>query len=109
MDANLFKNLVNLNELNLSDNDIIQIDRFAFNRMENLEIRRLGGNKLTQLDSNIFLGLSNLNYLDLMKNEISDLPDFVFKDLENLVYLNLNENKLTKINSKSLYNHSIKI
>ena len=67
----IFKELINLTELDLSYNEIEMIDSFLFQFNIKLLKLNLKSNKITQIESNQFNGLTNLKELNLFNNSIS--------------------------------------
>ncbi|KAH9524852.1 Slit 2 protein [Bulinus truncatus] len=64
----LFKRLPNLQKLDLSDNEIHEIEDGAFENADKLTDLQLSSNDISQLTSKIFQGLNNVNTFNLMSN-----------------------------------------
>ncbi|XP_019622291.1 PREDICTED: insulin-like growth factor-binding protein complex acid labile subunit [Branchiostoma belcheri] len=90
--------LLNLLELSLEDNSITTLERSPFRLRPNLQILRLGGNKITNVVSGAFDGLSQLLKLYLNRNNIETVEAFSGIDSpSSLEMLDLQGNKLTSI------------
>ncbi|KAI8517645.1 hypothetical protein Bbelb_036620 [Branchiostoma belcheri] len=90
--------LLNLLELSLEDNSITTLERSPFRLRPNLQILRLGGNKITNVVSGAFDGLSQLLKLYLNRNNIETVEAFAGIDSpSSLEMLDLQGNKLTSI------------
>ncbi|KAL4655929.1 leucine-rich repeats and immunoglobulin-like domains protein 1 [Arapaima gigas] len=125
--ANCFPAGLRIKDLYLTSNKISYLETGTFNNLSsNLQILRLGRNRLnqlpvkafqlprlTQLDLNrnrlrlieglTFQGLSSLEVLKLQRNNISKLTDGAFWGLAKMKTLHLDYNSLTEVNSGSLY------
>ena len=77
-DTILFTNLLNLEELNLSKNQLTALHPLTFSQMTTLRYLYLGGNKLIELDSNLFNDLCNLE-------ELISLHPHIFSHLDTRV------------------------
>lgn len=107
-------NLMNLKELNLSNNDIEKIENL--NNLKNLHVLNLSFNKIYKLE-NISV-LKNLEILNLSNNLIEEIPPIIVKNI-NLTEINLSNNlvsekssinnlrNLTKLTTLSLLNNPI--
>ena len=89
----LFANVTRLKSLNLNGNGI---RKFATS-LPYLETLTMDGNKLQSLS--VSLRSSNLRHLSLSDNELSACPDF--SSFPNLTYLNLAHNRIVVIDSTS--------
>ncbi|RXN15721.1 trophoblast glyco -like protein [Labeo rohita] len=88
----------NITELNVSGNDIWNLDNESFPRpLEHLTHLYASGSQVEQLDSMVFKNLPSLRLLDLSNNRISQFSVEAFPEDNKIDILNL---------SKSLYNHS---
>ena len=81
--------------LNLSENNISNIEIFKKNRYFKLEVLDLSSNKITNLDG--LENFENLKELNLKNNKISSISIFRRCKFDNLEKLNLENNKLTSI------------
>ncbi|KAM9451185.1 uncharacterized protein Hap1MRO34_021567 isoform 2-T2 [Clarias gariepinus] len=113
-----FANLTQLNTLYLYSNKISKLFQCVFKDLNNLEILKLGTNKLLTIDAfqqglpslkcleftynklskirkESFKSLSSLRTLDLGDNQIFEIEPHAFSGLTNLTYLLLNSNRIT--------------
>uniref|UniRef100_A0A914X140 Uncharacterized protein n=1 Tax=Plectus sambesii TaxID=2011161 RepID=A0A914X140_9BILA len=88
--------------LDLSDNQILTLDRGAFFRLINLKVLRLNGNQIKSLIVETFAGLSELQALDISRNKLERLPTSVFADLHRLEVLNISDNALKTMSPGAL-------
>nr|AFC95889.1 toll-like receptor 22 [Siniperca chuatsi] len=119
--SNLFQLCINITELDLTDNQIQQIQDEAFRFLQGLRILSLSRNKLpsvpaatrnlptlaeldlsrnniTSLECHDFANLTKLRHLSLYLNSISALKGCIFKDLIRLEVLKLQTNQIFKLN-----------
>lgn len=86
--------------ISLSQNNINEIYRNAFNGLQNnLKLLNLSYNLLGEVFSHTFMNLTNLVMLDLSHNHIGVLGYRSFSDLPNLRYLALTGNSLRRLGS----------
>ena len=100
IDPNTFKGLVKLEKLDLSNNEIEEIDFRLFESLSNLKSLWLFNNKLKRIDPNTFKGHDKLEILSLYNNQIEEIDSRLFESLSNLKVLWLNNNKLKEIDRK---------
>lgn len=106
------RNLPTLSELDLSQNDISELECNDFANLTKLRHLNLYHNSITTLKDCVFKDLIKLEVLKMHNNMISDLHN-AFTNLSKLKQLHLNANKLTKIKCgeflglKSLLNLSL--
>lgn len=91
--ANILADAKKLLTLSFEKNRIFQVDDFAFDHLDKLEVLNLGENKLKVIRTNWFKGLSNLKCLYLPSNEIETIQQGAF-DLPSLTELSLFNNRL---------------
>lgn len=103
----------------LQQNNISEVNAFAFKGLKRLQRIDLSHNNIMRLDSQAFAGgMSSLNSLLLYSNKLSLLPANVFDELISLQMLLLNTNsiqciernlfsKLTNLNLLSLHDNNI--
>jgi Leucine-rich repeat (LRR) protein len=85
--------------LNLSNNQIADLNENIFTGLSQLEVLNLTKNKLKSLNlKTVFSQLSSLKELSLRENEIDSLPENSFELLCNLEKLDLFSNKLKSVN-----------
>ncbi|XP_045553631.1 leucine-rich repeat-containing G-protein coupled receptor 4-like [Salmo salar] len=89
-----FKGLSTLQILNMSRNQISQVDNGSLGHLEALQELGLAHNRLTTLPNNLFQGLVNLPLLHLDNNLISTIGSSSFQPLSSLKTLNLTKNNL---------------
>lgn len=95
--SNVFRNMVHLQTLNISRNNIEFINDSAFFGLS-LDKLSLNGNKLTQLWRSSFRGVQRIAYLDFSSNEILRIETGTFDSFNEFIFvLNLSKNKLTKL------------
>ncbi|XP_078576419.1 uncharacterized protein LOC144862040 [Branchiostoma floridae x Branchiostoma japonicum] len=88
----------NLLELNLEDNFITELTPTSFRLRPNIQILRLGGNKIIDVSNSAFDGLSQLVKLYLNRNNIETIEAFgSLSGPSSLEMLDLQKNKLTSI------------
>ena len=90
----VFSNLIELQELYLSDSCIKFIDKTQFSNLINLKKLSLYHNQIESIEENSFSNLHNLEYLNLRCNELRSLSSKSFVGLDNLKELDLCHNKL---------------
>ncbi len=92
-----FKCLTTLKKLDLSDNNLTELDPKLFQRLPTLKKIRLKNNKLTYLDPQIFDGVNDLIKIDISHNLISNIDSKTFSHLSDLVNLNLSHNLIVSL------------
>ena len=97
---NVFDRLVNLEHLNLGWNELTNIPKGLFDNLIDLKWMSLENNKIEfqeDSDPNIFIGLRKLTFLHLDNNQISIFPEGLFKHLICLKFLNMHRNQISII------------
>uniref|UniRef100_A0A3B3SLW2 Leucine rich repeat containing G protein-coupled receptor 6 n=1 Tax=Paramormyrops kingsleyae TaxID=1676925 RepID=A0A3B3SLW2_9TELE len=97
-----FQNLHFLAELRLSGNHLKQIPGTVFSGLYNLKVLMLQNNHLERLHSEVPWDLPNLLSLRLDANLISEVPEKTFSGLRSLRHLWLDDNVLTEIPVRAL-------
>lgn len=92
-----FKDLSDLEVLDLSNNGLTRLEPGVFNGLSDLEVLDLSGNSLTRLRPDVFNDLSHLEKLDLRSNRLTSLPSKIFNNLERLEWLALEHNRLVNL------------
>jgi len=92
---NLFRDLIQLEELYLTDNELTSLPPNIFEHNTQLVLLGLPENQLSSLPLGIFQGLYHLMDLGLFNNNLTSLHPNIFKGLTELRELELNENQLT--------------
>lgn len=122
----IFSVYPDLQTLDVTSNDIINIESTAFDDAHSLKVLKLSGNNITSLQNYVFngasfvvrldlrrcgineinkhsfLGLSQLTILDLSENRIQTLPSGVFDHIVKLTVLNLGSNQIENIDNRIL-------
>ncbi|ESP02892.1 hypothetical protein LOTGIDRAFT_110650, partial [Lottia gigantea] len=87
--------------LDLSSNDIANIDPTMFHNLTKLTDLVLNDNKISKLDPRTFQNLHKLEVIKLSQNFLSTIPEGLFDNLPimvpKLMELNLSQNKIVKI------------
>ncbi len=84
-------------ELELSFNEISELEADTFDDLKKLEKLDLGTNKLKELHPDVFKELHNLRLLKLTVNQLETLPGGIFRNNKQIHYLDLSFNKLKKL------------
>ena len=98
---------VHTHALNLSDNNIAEIEVHAFQSLINLEYLDLHNNELRKLEADLFLHLSLLKELYLDSNMLQRLPPNIFHTLTSLKHLLLDKNELGELHADLFLNLSM--
>ncbi|XP_064156182.1 leucine-rich repeat-containing G-protein coupled receptor 6 [Anguilla rostrata] len=83
--------------LDLSMNNISELQPSAFHNLHLLGELRLSGNRLRDVPKQVFTGLYNLKVLMLQNNQIERLPSEATWDLPNLLSLRLDANLIWEV------------
>ena len=89
--------LVNLKDLDLSNNLISRLSALAFSKLFKLEKLNLSNNQIRSLPATLFSDLVELEDLNLNNNEIGSLPATVFNNLSELETLDVSHNKIRSL------------
>ncbi|XP_074833610.1 leucine-rich repeat-containing G-protein coupled receptor 6 [Carettochelys insculpta] len=87
--------------LDLSMNNISELQPSAFHHLRFLEELRLSGNQLSQIPGEAFSGLYSLKILMLQNNQLRRIPAEALLDLPNLQSLRLDANLISVVPEKS--------
>uniref|UniRef100_A0A8C3PVU2 Leucine rich repeat containing G protein-coupled receptor 6 n=1 Tax=Chrysolophus pictus TaxID=9089 RepID=A0A8C3PVU2_CHRPC len=87
--------------LDLSMNNISQLQPSAFRRLQFLEELRLSGNQISSIPGEAFSGLYSLKILMLQNNQLSRIPAEALRDLPNLQSLRLDANLISVVPEES--------
>ncbi|XP_065448405.1 leucine-rich repeat-containing G-protein coupled receptor 6 isoform X8 [Chrysemys picta bellii] len=87
--------------LDLSMNNISELQPSTFHHLRFLEELRLSGNQLSQIPGEAFSGLYSLKILMLQNNQLSRIPAEALRDLPNLQSLRLDANLISVVPKKS--------
>jgi Leucine-rich repeat (LRR) protein len=93
----LFVGLTELQYLDLSTNNISSIDGEVFYSNQNLTCLRLANNRLTEINAATFSTLNLLQRLDLSNNKIASIQPEMFHNNADLQWLSLADNILTEV------------
>ncbi len=92
INAYTFAWLPNLTHLSLSRNQLTQIHVDTFAGLHSLKELHLSGNRLTQIDRDAFAGL-RLIYLDLSGNELPPIDEYTFAGLPEFTRIDFSHNR----------------
>ncbi|KAL9824350.1 LOW QUALITY PROTEIN: leucine-rich repeat-containing G-protein coupled receptor 6 [Geothlypis trichas] len=87
--------------LDLSMNNISQLQPRALRHLRFLEELRLSGNQISRIPGEAFSGLYNLKILMLQNNQLSRIPAEALRDLPNLQSLRLDANLISVVPDRS--------
>ena len=91
--------LVNLKDLDLSNNLISRLSALAFSKLFKLEDLNLSNNKIRSLPASVFSDLVELEDLNLNNNEIRSLSVSLFNNLSELETLDVSNNKIRSLSA----------
>jgi Leucine-rich repeat (LRR) protein len=98
IDENSFDDLVNLETIDISYNNLTEIKKDLFAKLNKIKGFNLSNNKLTTVnDSKLFENKTNINYIDFSANNLGLVDANVFRNLSSLVHLSLMSNRLVKL------------
>lgn len=100
-----FVHVTNLTYLDLSFNDLRQLDELIFEPLERLEVLLLYKNYISQIDRTAFEGLNSLQRLYMSHNQISRFPLEVLKEkgrLETFRLLDVSSNRFKALQLQEL-------
>ncbi len=92
-----FDNLTNLVGLSLEDNQLSALPEDLFEYLVSLKALVLADNQLSALPDGLFANLTNLIILDLSRNQLTSLPAELFNRITRLTLLGLSDNQLTSL------------
>ncbi|CAE7510574.1 Igfals [Symbiodinium sp. CCMP2592] len=92
-----FSHLHRLRVLDLGRNNLLNVSDHTFAGLTSLQKLDLGSNKLEQLPETVFQNLTSLQKLDLHSNKLAELPETVFQNLTSLETLYLGWNRLAEL------------
>ena len=96
LDSMLFQGLINLEEIDLSNNQITYLDLEIFNGLANLKQIHLRRNRLKMIDLSVFHSFNNITHICLTENEASNsLDSHAFKSFDSLKEINLTKETFT--------------
>ena len=100
-EINLSPNMINLVNIDISNNFIRKIPEASFAGQEGLTHLSVANNEISEIDSEAFRNLSSLLVLDVSDNKLFTLPDCV-THLTALQTLDVSSNFISDINQQSL-------
>jgi hypothetical protein len=102
INAELFSSgFENVEWLDLSKNNIQEIEANAFVGLKDIKQIHLSGNKITALKNEIFKNNTKLEYIDFKENEIEMINPKIFKSLNSMTKVNINNLSLTVQEAKA--------
>ena len=87
------KNLRYLEEINLSNNNILQISANSFHDLKNLKTLNVSSNQLKNLPSKLFARNKQLNSIDFSYNSIDTIKKDIFDGVYKLRHISFESNK----------------
>lgn len=96
VDRDWFKNLANLNLLNLAKNSLSKISKETFKDLLKLEILDLSENSIVEFDEHTFVKGNKLKSLDLTSNKLEDISFLEENIFDSLKYLKASSNLIDK-------------
>lgn len=93
----IFRNLHNLNYLEIVSNNLSHLPAGIFSGLRKLTRLNINSNNLSNLTKDTFMGATSIVELDLNKNNFEILPGNVFEHLINMENINLNGNRFTEL------------
>lgn len=97
--------LENLEQLYLHNNNITDIEDFAFTHQRRLKILYLSHNNIRTIHRDAFSGLNKLLVLCISNNHIIDIHKYTLRDMFNLLYFFADDNQLTTVNKAMFQNN----
>lgn len=105
----LKNNMATLTHLSLVSNEIDKLDNpLAFKNLVNLEILNLSGNLITHINENVFKPMLKLKILQLRSNMLKSIPETAFMNIKKLGNLDLSHNKIEYIPVNAFRGTSLK-
>lgn len=94
---------INTQVLNFSYNalSVLQSERFLKMELVNLQKIFISNNQLIRINARAFRGLSNLVELDLSENLLTNVPTGTFQDYPSLMRLSLNGNPIKEVKTSA--------
>ncbi len=90
-----------LRTLDLSHNELKELDERSFRHFEYLESLQLNDNQLEAIDKDSFLGPSGLKQLNLARNSIEAVARSAFIFTTELTHLNLSSNRIASLSDET--------
>lgn len=92
-----FSNLSAVQEIKLTKNQIIYLNKYSFYNLPNLTILTLDENRIKEVVTDTFSELPALQKLYLTSNNITVIHDGAFRSLVNLLDLDLDRNNISEL------------
>jgi len=99
-----YKNLHEIREIDLSNNNIKTIKRYAFHDLKNLTEINLAYNQIESIDKDIFHDIQHLKKINFSNNKLTSINKHAFKNLPNLAEIDLSMNEIKSIHQKTFLN-----
>ena len=90
-------NGLNLQSLHLRSNKIQKIQANAFDGLRHLELLDISNNQIAEIDPDWCCGCVKLLVWTIRGNEIKEIPDGSFRNVKELTHLDLSRNKISAI------------
>ncbi|CAG9784598.1 unnamed protein product [Diatraea saccharalis] len=103
-DGNIINNVQTLKEMKMPNNKIVELRAGSFKDIRDLEAVDLENNQIEIVHPKAIVNLPNLSAIYLSRNRIVDLPDGVFENLPKLRIMELQGNRLQFISSRAFEN-----
>jgi Leucine-rich repeat (LRR) protein len=100
-------NVLNLHSFNLSGNNILNITKFTFSGFSNLENLDLSSNNISWIDCEAFEFTPHMAVVRLRSNRLTEICPHTFSPLEYLWYLDLSNNMISSIQPETLHQNSV--
>jgi len=103
LNADLFKNSVELDWVELADNSFTDVHPSAFRNNSKLKQVDMSGNKISSIHPDSFIHNTAMEWLDLKVNNIIDVDPSAFQNNSYLIHLYTSRNKINSIHQTHLY------
>lgn len=97
--------LSRLETLDLSENELAEIEGRCFAGLDHLKSMLLNQKRLTEIGSEVFFGLFKLETLDLSENRVDKINERALRYLSSLRVLLLASNPLTRVIKKATFKY----
>lgn len=109
IDVFAFQHVPKLRDLNLSWNKLKQITAVAFKPLVKLEKLDLSWNEINEIEASSFVYLVNLKWLDLSSCSLRRIHRDAFRGLTNLEGLRLSLNELDELNDPGMFESLVRL
>ncbi len=100
IDAGIFKELVELVELEVKNHKVKNIDKKAFEQNVDLKKIDFSDNEITDLDPELFGNLFELREVNFQQNRLRSLPENLFEKNVDVLVINFARNRIQEISKK---------